>query len=134
MEVHPVSQPPPRLLDRMRAELRLQHYSLRTEQSYLDWTQRYLLSHGQRHPQELGAEAVRDFLSHRASAACRRHAGSGQGGAAVSVPRGVEDRFAVAEGSGGGESGAAPAGGADRDRSTAAGAGDFCSHVLCLDD
>ena len=67
MTVRIVSQNSPRLPDRMRAEIRLRHYSLRTEQSYVDWAKRYILFHGKKYPQKLGAEAVRDLLSHLAS-------------------------------------------------------------------
>ena len=67
MELRAVSQDSPKLLDRMRAEIRLRHYSIRTEEAYADWARRYILFHGKRHPQDLGAEAVRDFLSHLAS-------------------------------------------------------------------
>lgn len=67
MNVRVVSQDSPKLLDRMRAEIRLRHYSLRTEQAYVDWARRYILFHGKQHPQALGAEAVRDFLSYLAS-------------------------------------------------------------------
>lgn len=67
MKVHAVSQDSPKLLDRMRAEIRLRHYSLRTEQAYADWARRHILFHGKQHPQALGAEAVRDFLSYLAS-------------------------------------------------------------------
>lgn len=51
----------------MRAEIRLRHYSLRTEQSYVQWARGYILFHNKQHPDTLGAEAVRDFLSHLAS-------------------------------------------------------------------
>ena len=57
---------PPKLLDQMRAALRLRHYSLRTEESYTDWARRYILFHGKRHPRELGAHEVQAFLSHLA--------------------------------------------------------------------
>jgi hypothetical protein len=67
MKVHVVSQNSPKLLDRIRTEIRLRHYSLRTEQAYVDWARRYILFHGKQHPQALGAEAVRDFLSYLAS-------------------------------------------------------------------
>lgn len=67
MEFQTVSQNSPCLLDRMRAENRLRHYSLRTEQAYVDWARRYILFHNKQHPDTLGAEAVRDFLSHLAS-------------------------------------------------------------------
>ena len=49
--LHP-SQDSPKLLDRMRAEIRLRHYSLRTEQSYIDWARRYIPFHAKRHPQQ----------------------------------------------------------------------------------
>jgi integron integrase len=53
----------PRLLDRVREIIRIKHYSIRTEQAYLQWIRRYILFHGKRHPQDLGAEELRDFLS-----------------------------------------------------------------------
>jgi len=58
--------PAPRLLDRLREQLRARHYSLRTEDAYVDWTRRFIFFHGKRHPQELGAPAVQAFLSHLA--------------------------------------------------------------------
>jgi integron integrase len=57
---------PPRLLDQAREAARLQHLSLRTEQAYVGWIRRFVRFHGTRHPRELGAEHVRDFLSHLA--------------------------------------------------------------------
>lgn len=62
-EPDPVAPQPPRLLDRMRERLRVKHYSIRTEQSYLDWVRRYVRFHGLRHPSELGADAVEQFLT-----------------------------------------------------------------------
>ncbi|MEW6132776.1 MAG: integron integrase [Pseudomonadota bacterium] len=67
MKVKVVSKDSPRLLDRMRAEIRLRHYSIRTEETYVDWARRFILFHGKRHPAEMGAEEVRDFLSHLVS-------------------------------------------------------------------
>ena len=66
MEAKPVSQDSPKLLDRLRAEIRVRHYSLRTEQSYVDWVRRFILFHHKRHPAEMGATEIRDFLSHLA--------------------------------------------------------------------
>ena len=57
---------PPRLLDRVRDKIRLRHYSLRTEQAYLDWIKRFILFHGKRHPEALGAAEVEAFLTHLA--------------------------------------------------------------------
>jgi integron integrase len=62
-----VSQPqPPRLLDQVRNKIRLKHYSLRTEHSYVDWIKRYIFFHNKRHPKEMGAAEVEAFLTHLA--------------------------------------------------------------------
>lgn len=58
---------PPRLLDRVRGELRVRHYAFRTEQSYVQWVRRFILFHGKRHPAEMGAAEVGVFLSHLAT-------------------------------------------------------------------
>lgn len=58
--------PPPKLLDRMRIHLRTRHYSIRTEEAYVDWARRFILFHRKRHPQEMGAPEVEAFLSHLA--------------------------------------------------------------------
>jgi site-specific recombinase XerD len=58
----------PKLLDRVRDKIRLKHYSLRTEQAYLDWIRRFILHHGKRHPGNMGAAEVEAFLTHLAVA------------------------------------------------------------------
>ncbi len=62
-------QPPrkTKLLDRVRENIRFKHYSLRTEQIYVDWVKRFILFHGKRHPDEMGAPEVREFLTHLAT-------------------------------------------------------------------
>jgi hypothetical protein len=45
----------PKLLDQVRDVLRRKHYSVRTEQAYVDWVRRFILFHGKRHPREMGA-------------------------------------------------------------------------------
>ena len=57
---------PPKLLDQVREHLRVRHYSLRTEEAYTDWTRRFILFHGKRHPRDMGADEVQAFLSHLA--------------------------------------------------------------------
>ncbi|ARU03785.1 integrase [Comamonas serinivorans] len=59
---------PPRLLTRLREHLRARHYSIRTEAAYVDWVRRFILFHGKRHPQEMGAVEVEAFLTHLAVA------------------------------------------------------------------
>lgn len=66
MKANVISQGSPKLLDRMRSEIRTRHYSIRTEESYLDWARRFILFHNKRHPKDMGAEEVRDFLSYLA--------------------------------------------------------------------
>lgn len=51
------------LLDRLRYALRTRHYSLRTEDAYVRWARRFILFHGKRHPDEMGAEKVVAFLT-----------------------------------------------------------------------
>jgi hypothetical protein len=57
---------PPRLLDRMRQVLRVRHYSPRTEDCYLHWVRHFILFHGKRHPRDMGAAEVEQFLTHLA--------------------------------------------------------------------
>src|SRR5712692_5274702 len=54
---------PPKLLDRVREAIRLRHGSRSTEKSYVAWIRRYILFHGKRHPAEMGAAEVTQFLS-----------------------------------------------------------------------
>jgi integron integrase len=56
------------LLDQVRGKIRFKHYSLRTEQAYLDWIKRFIRHFGKRHPRELGAADVEAFLTHLAVA------------------------------------------------------------------
>lgn len=60
------TQPPKKLLDRMRDCLRTQHYSLRTEQAYVDWARRFILFHQKRHPKDMGVPEVEAFLTYLA--------------------------------------------------------------------
>ena len=62
----PGGAPAPKLLDRLRDHLRTRHYSIRTETAYVDWARRFILFHGKRHPQEMGAVEVEAFLTHLA--------------------------------------------------------------------
>jgi integron integrase len=53
----------PRLLEQARARIRLKHYSIRTEQAYLQWMRRYIRANGLRHPRDLDGSAVEAFLT-----------------------------------------------------------------------
>jgi integron integrase len=56
----------PRLLDQVRDRIRFKHYSLRTEQAYVDWIKRFIRFHGNRHPSDLSSAHVEAFLTHLA--------------------------------------------------------------------
>ena len=66
-ESSPNATRPPKLLERVRREIRARHYSIRTESAYIDWTRRFVHFHENRHPKDMGAKEVGDFLSHLAS-------------------------------------------------------------------
>ena len=54
---------PRRLLDRVRDELALGHYSPKTVEAYVAWVRRFILFHNRRHPSHLDAPEVSAFLS-----------------------------------------------------------------------
>jgi hypothetical protein len=56
----------PKLLDSMRALLRTRHYSIRTEETYVQWAKRYILFQGKKHPSAMGAPEINEFLTHLA--------------------------------------------------------------------
>jgi integron integrase len=56
----------PRLLDRVHEAFRVHHYSLRTEDAYIQWIKRYIFFHNKRHPDEMGEPEIRAFLTHLA--------------------------------------------------------------------
>ncbi len=57
----------PRLLDRVRDAIRVRHYSLRTEQTYIQWIRRFILFHHKRHPDDMGKEEIEAFLTYLAT-------------------------------------------------------------------
>jgi integron integrase len=59
------SRRPRRLLDRVRSELRVRHYSIRTEEAYTSWISRYITFH-HRHPRDLDGDDLNRYLTHLA--------------------------------------------------------------------
>jgi integron integrase len=57
----------PKLLDQLCRAIRMRHYSIRTEHSYCEWVKRYCHFHNLRHPLEMGAPEINQFLSHLAT-------------------------------------------------------------------
>lgn len=58
---------PPKLLDQVRERIRVKHYSIRTEETYLGWIRRFIFFHNKRHPREMGIREVEAFLTYLAA-------------------------------------------------------------------
>ena len=56
-----------KLLDQVRNVIRKKHYSIRTEQAYVDWVRRYILFHKKHHPKDMGEKEISQFISHLAT-------------------------------------------------------------------
>jgi len=56
----------PKLLDQVRNSLRQRNYSYRTEQAYVSWIKRFILFHNKRHPDEMGAKEIEEYLTYLA--------------------------------------------------------------------
>jgi len=52
-------------MERVRSELRVRHYSIRTEEAYTSWIRRYIQFH-RRHPRDLAGDDLNRFLTHLA--------------------------------------------------------------------
>ena len=57
---------PRKFWDRVCDAIRLKHYSYRTEQTYIDWIERYLRFHNKRPPREMGVPEIQAFLTYLA--------------------------------------------------------------------
>ncbi len=53
-----------KLLDIYRETIRLRQYSPRTEKTYTHWVREYILFHHKRHPREMAAPEINQFLTH----------------------------------------------------------------------
>ena len=51
------------LVERVRDAIRLKNYSYRTEQSYVDWVERFVRFHNLRHPAEMNTPEIEAFLT-----------------------------------------------------------------------
>lgn len=57
---------PAKLLDQVRAALKIRNYSYRTEKSYIRWIRKFILFHGKRHPRDMAEKEIRQFLNYLA--------------------------------------------------------------------
>jgi len=51
----------PKLLDQFSGVMRMKHYSLKTEKSYVHWVRRFIFFHNRRHPQEMEVPEIQSF-------------------------------------------------------------------------
>jgi len=61
-----IQQKKPKLLDQVRPVLRTKHYSLRTEESYVNWIKQFIFYHDKKHPLHLVEVEINHFLTHLA--------------------------------------------------------------------
>ncbi len=59
-------QPKTKLLQSLRAKLRLGHFSPRTEEAYVHWVKRFVRHSGLRHPRDMGEREVLAFVTYLA--------------------------------------------------------------------
>ena len=53
----------PRLINSVRAAVRVRHYSYRTEKAYVDWIRRFILFNAKRNPRGMGCEEMESLLN-----------------------------------------------------------------------
>lgn len=63
MSTHSNGVSAPRLLDQVREAIRLRHYSIKTEEAYCYWIRYFVRFHHLRHPREMGASEINQFLT-----------------------------------------------------------------------
>lgn len=56
-----------KLLDQVRDVIRKKHYSIRTEQAYVNWIRQYILFHKKCHPKDMGEKEISQYISHLAT-------------------------------------------------------------------
>jgi hypothetical protein len=63
----------PKLLDQVRNRIRCKHYSIRTEQAYIEWIRKFIFYHGKRHPAEMGENEIVEVRVSRVREMCCFH-------------------------------------------------------------
>ena len=56
-----------KLLEQVRDVIRKRHYSIRTEQAYVEWIRRFIMFHKEQHPKDMGEKEISQFISHLAT-------------------------------------------------------------------
>lgn len=67
MDIPPrLPEKPVKLMDQIRAFIRAKNLSYSTEKTYTLWIKRFIIFHNKRHPKDLGAKQVTEFLNYLA--------------------------------------------------------------------
>jgi site-specific recombinase XerD len=56
-----------KLIDQVIDVIRKKHYSIRTEEAYVQWIKRFIYYHGKRHPKDMGETEISQYISYLAS-------------------------------------------------------------------
>ena len=56
-----------KLLEQVSDRIHIKQYSTKTEQAYINWIKQYILFHDKKHPAELGAQDLENFLTYLAT-------------------------------------------------------------------
>ncbi len=56
----------PKLLDMVKNDLRVKHYSRKTEESYVSWIKQFVFFNNKRHPNEMGKDEIQKFINYLA--------------------------------------------------------------------
>lgn len=59
-------KPKVKLLDQVRIALRTNHYSRKTEESYISWIKQFIIFNNKIHPEKLGKEEIQKFINYLA--------------------------------------------------------------------
>jgi hypothetical protein len=73
----------PQLVEALITQIRVRHYSIRTEQAYLGWFCRFVAHNGMKNPAELGEQHISDFIE---QLTVRRNVAASTQGQALSAP------------------------------------------------
>jgi integron integrase len=58
-----MQKPRRKLLDIVRDKIRVKHYSMSTERTYIHWIKHYIVFHNKKHPIEMGKKEIEQFLT-----------------------------------------------------------------------
>jgi len=51
-----------KLIDQVADVIRKKHYSIRTEEAYVQWIKRFIYYHGKRHPKDMGEAEISQYI------------------------------------------------------------------------